>query len=130
MSDRTLAAGVTSADSPITIELLASNSALLFAWKGTLLSGQNLKRGALMGRITASGKYTLSASAAADGSQVPAGVLVHDSDATGGDIETLVYVRGDFNLAAMTFGAGHTSLSVRDACRDAGIYLHKPYGVS
>ena len=130
MSDKTLAAGVTSADSPVEIELLASNSALLWGWKGTLLSGQNLKRGALLGRITVVGKYTLSASAAGDGSQVPVGVLVHDTDASAGDVETLVYVRGDFNQAAMTFGAGHTPDSVRDVLRDANIFLHKPYGVA
>lgn len=130
MPDKTLAAGVSSADSPIAVELIANNSGLLFARKGTLLSGQNLLRGALLGRITASGKYVLSLSASSDGSQVPTAVLVHDTDATAGDVETLVYQRGDFNQAAMTFGTGHTPTSVADALRDAGIFLHKPYGVA
>ncbi|CAN5858180.1 hypothetical protein BH11PSE13_BH11PSE13_12220 [soil metagenome] len=130
MTDTTLAAGVASADSPISVELIANNSSLLFGQKAILLSGQNLKRGALVGRITASGKYVLSLSASSDGSQVPLAVLVHDTDATAGDTETLVYQRGDFNQAAMTFGTGQTPDSVRDALRDAGIFLHKPYGVA
>lgn len=130
MPDTTLAAGVTSATSPNEVELIANNSGLLWPAKGTLASGQNLKRGALVGRITTGGKYVLSLAAASDGSQAPAGVLVHDTDATAGDVEALVYQRGDFNQAAMTFGTGHTPASVRDALRDAGIFIHKPYGVA
>ena len=40
--------------------------------KITVLSGQNLTRGAVLGKITASGKYILSLSAAVDGSPVAA----------------------------------------------------------
>lgn len=130
MPDTTLAAGITSASSPNPVELIANNSGLLFPRKGTLLSGQNLLRGALVGKVTATGKYVLSLAASSDGSQAPIGVLVHDTDASAGDVEALVYDRGDFNQAAMTFGAGHTAASVRDALRDAGIFIHKPYGVA
>ena len=130
MPDKTLAAGAIPANSTPEIELLASNAALLFGWKGTLASGQNLKRGALVGRITGGGKYTLSLSASSDGSEVPVGVLCHDTDASAADAETIVYVRGDFNQAAMTFGTGHTPASVSDVLRSAGILLHKPYGVA
>lgn len=130
MVDTTLAAGVTSADSPVYVELIANNSGLLWPVKGTLVSGQNLKRGALVGKITTGGKYTLSLSASSDGSQAPAGVLVHDTDATAGDVEALVYLRGDFNQAAVIFGTGHTPASVAVALRDLGIFIHKPYGVA
>lgn len=130
MPDTTLAAGVSSANSPVSVELIANNSGLLFPRKITLLAGQNLKRGALLGKVTASGKYVLSLAASSDGSQAPVEVLVHDTDATAGDVETLAYDRGDFNQAAMTFGTGHTPASVRDGLRALGIFIHKPYGVA
>ncbi len=132
MTDLTLAAGVWSASSPNTVELIANNSSLLAPAKGTLLAGQNLPRGALLGRITATGsstgKYVLSVAAASDGSQVPSAVLVHDTDATAGDVDALVYQRGDFNSAAMTFGTGHTPPTAQPLLR--GIYIHKTYGVA
>lgn len=54
--------------------------------KGIIISGQNVRIGAVLGRITASGKWTLSAPGASDGSQTPAGILVHeDVDASAGD---------------------------------------------
>ena len=60
----------------------------------TLLSGQNLARGAVLGKITASGKYILSLSGAADGSQTPDAVLAEATDASGGDVATPAYFRG------------------------------------
>lgn len=100
------------------------NGAIPIATRGgTLISGQNLSRGALLGIITASGKYTLSLSAAGDGSQTPVAILAEDKDASGGDEETLVYEKGQFNESAMTFGTGHTADSVRDGLRDKGIFM-------
>lgn len=89
-----------------------------------LITGQNLKRGSVVGRITASGKATLSLSAAGDGSQVPYGILLDDYDATAGDVGGCgVMVKGEFNDNAIILGTGHTILSVHDALRDGGIYL-------
>jgi len=91
---------------------------------GTLLAGQALPRGALLGRITASGKLNLSTAAATDGSQVPYGILYDAYDATAGDLVGVgVYIKGEFNPNAMTFGAGQTVASVKDTLRDAGIYI-------
>ncbi len=92
----------------------------------TIASGQNLTRGALLGKITASGKYVLSLAAAADGSQTPVAILAEDVDATGGDKSGIVYVSGDFNENAITYGTGHTADSVRAGLRDLNIYIHKP----
>ena len=127
MADKSLAAGVTTANAPIEDELVANNHHLLFPEKATLVAGQNLQRGALLGRITASGKLTLSTSAAGDGSQTPVGILVHDRNATA-DAEVLIYVRGDFNQDRVIYGAGHTPDSVRAGLADRGIFLHKRYG--
>lgn len=92
----------------------------------TIASGQNLTRGALLGKITASGKYVLSLAAAADGSEVPSAILAEDVDASAGDKQGIVYVSGDFNENAITYGTGHTADSVRAGLRDLNIYLHKP----
>lgn len=117
----TTASFTTSAYSPD--KLIAGNAHLLVSRSVTLISGQNLTRGALLGKITASGKYTLSASAAGDGSQTPTAILVEACDASGGDKTCLVFERGDFNQNAMTFGTGHTADSVRDGLRGKGITL-------
>ena len=52
----------------------------------TLLSGQNLERGALLGKITASGasqgKLKQCDSSAVEGSQTPYAILMEDTDAS------------------------------------------------
>ena len=103
--------------------LIAGNAELLLDESITLISGQNLTRGSLLGKITASGKYTLSLSASGDGSQTPVAVLAHTTDASGGDAVTNAYVRGDFNQNAVTFGTGHTAASTKEALRALGIAL-------
>lgn len=103
--------------------LVGGNPSLLVGRNITLISGQNLARGALLGKITASGKYTLSLSAAADGSEVPDLILAEDADASGGDVVTLAYSRGDFDENAVTFGTAHTADSVRETLRSKGIVL-------
>lgn len=92
----------------------------------TLLTGQNLTRGAVLGRVTASGKYVLCDPAAADGSEVARGILVKDTDASGGDVTgTAMYTAGDFNENSLTIGGVGTADDIRDDLRDGGIYLHK-----
>ncbi|MGL6222783.1 MAG: head decoration protein [Steroidobacteraceae bacterium] len=94
--------------------------------KVTIVSGQNLVRGALLGQITTGGKYNLSLSAASDGSQTPRAILAEDIDASGGDKEAVVYISGDFNERAITYGTAHTAATVREGLRDQNIYLHAP----
>lgn len=60
----------------------------------TLISGQNLLAGAVLGQITASGKYTAVAPAASDGSQTAAGILLADTNATSADKPCVVGRRG------------------------------------
>lgn len=103
--------------------LVAGNHGLLVGRKVTIISGQNLVRGAVLGKITASGKYNLSLSAAADGSQTPDLILAEDCDATSGDQQAMAYARGDFNSAALTLGASHTVASITEGLRAKGITL-------
>ena len=60
----------------------------------TLLIGTNYPSGAVLGRITASGKYTLSAATGADGAQVAVAVLLYPVNATLADAVGIVLVRG------------------------------------
>lgn len=89
----------------------------------TILSGEVRDAGSVLGKITASGKYKLSASAAGDGSQTPALVLAQDIDASGGDKQALCYetCSGGVVSSALILGAGHTIASIRDTMRDIGL---------
>lgn len=110
-------------ESAVVDRLIASDSDLVTD-DGILITGQNLTRGALLGRITASGKLILSLSAAGDGSQVPVAVLAKDTNATAADVsETPIYVAGSFNHNAVTFGTAHTLASTKIALQALGIYL-------
>ncbi len=92
----------------------------------TILDGEVLDRGALLGRITASDKYVLSLSASVDGSEVPLAILIdNDVAPSGSDVEAGAYLTGEFNEGEITFGAGHTADSTRDALRELGIFLKK-----
>ena len=103
--------------------LIAGNAHLLVGRTVTIITGQNLTRGAVLGKITASGKYNLSLSAAVDGSQTPDLVLAEDCDATAADTQALAYERGDFNANALTLGTAHTVASIRDGLRAKGITI-------
>jgi hypothetical protein len=89
----------------------------------TILSGQNLNRGALLGKITASGKYILCDSAAVDGSEAPKVILAEDCDASAADKQAIVYLSGAFNQDSVVFGGADTSDTHRAALRDLNIYL-------
>lgn len=127
MPDTIHAAGLTSQGSYANDNLFAGEQPAQTR-KVTLVSGQNLVRGALLGRITTGGKYTLSLSGSSDGSQTPRAILAHDVDASGGDKDALVYEAGDFNESALTFGTAHTAASVRDGLRGLGIFMHANLG--
>ena len=85
----------------------------------TIIAGQVLKRGAVLGRIDASDKYTLSLSASADGSEVPATVLAIDVDATTGDVKARAYTSAEFDGSKLILGTGHTTETVEAAFRTA-----------
>ena len=108
--------------------LVAQNAHLLVAVPITLASGQNLLRGAVLGKITAGGNYTLSASAAVDGSQTPDLILAEDTNASGGAKATVAYARGDFDSNAVILGAGHTVASIKEGLRVKGIQLISTQG--
>lgn len=102
--------------------LIAGNAHLLVARKVTVKSGQNLVRGAVIGKDGAD-KYLLSLSAASDGSQTPDLIMAEACDATAADKQALAYERGDFNANALTLGTAHTVASIREGLRAKGITI-------
>jgi hypothetical protein len=82
----------------------------------TLLAGANYPVGAVLGRITASGKMKLSTATGSDGAQNAAAVLLYDVDATAADATGIVVLRGPaiVSKAALVFDA-----SVDDAAKTA-----------
>lgn len=76
----------------------------------TLKAGTNYPLGAVLGRITASGKYRLSPAAEVvgdEGAETAVAVLIQPMDATGGDKTGLVVARGPaiVSKAALVFDA-------------------------
>jgi len=86
----------------------------------TLLAGTNYPVGAVLGRITASGKMKLSTATGTDGAQNAAAVLLYDVDATAADATGIVVVRGPaiVSRAALVFDA-----SVDDAAKTAAKHV-------
>ncbi|MFQ5472677.1 MAG: head decoration protein [Dehalococcoidia bacterium] len=90
------------------------------------VGGAALTRGAVLGKVTADGKYGLSLSAAVDGSQVARAILAKDADPTGGDVTATIYEAGEFNEDQLNFGTGHTAATVREDLRAVSLFLKSP----
>ena len=89
----------------------------------TIASGSALTKGSILGRVTASGKFSLSASDASDGSETPDAILAEDVGASAEDKQAVVYFSGEFNETALTLGNGHTLESIRAGLRSKSIFL-------
>lgn len=91
-----------------------------------------LKVGTVLGKVTATGKYKVALSAAADGSQTPVAVLYADSNGLGNDLvvaaatdtNAIALVRGPAIVAdaGLTLGTGITA----DAAKTALQALNPP----
>lgn len=112
----------------LTPDRLVVNASQILTEKHTAVAA--IARGALVGLASSGaddGKVKLSLAAAEDGSEVPYGIIAEGTaDANG---EVLVYVRGDFSEAAVTFGTGHTAAALRASLRAKGIALIPSMGV-
>ena len=77
----------------------------------------------------ASGFYTIATTAAADGSQSPCAILADGVDTTAGVTTAPVYLTGEFNVAALTWGSGFASVPSQQtvaALRALSIFLRVP----
>ncbi len=89
----------------------------------TIVSGQTIVRGAVLGKITTGGKYTLSLTGSSDGSEKAYAIAAEDVDASGGDEAAAVYIKGEFNENSLTLGTGHTIDTAKTDLRDVGINI-------
>lgn len=82
----------------------------------TLLAGIAYPLGSVLGRITASGSYTLASDGGTDGAEIAAAVLLYSVDATLADTVGVVVIRGPaiISRASLTYDA-----SVDDAAKTA-----------
>jgi hypothetical protein len=109
-----------------TPDRLLAGSCCLITDQGTLVAGQNLKRGAALGKITASGKLTQLDSTANDGSQNFFAILSADCDASAADQTCSLYLSGEFNSNAVGFKGADTSTTFKTAARALHTYFKDP----
>jgi hypothetical protein len=69
------------------------------------------------------GAYKLASASAVDGSEVPVAILADYCDPTGGNVVGGIYVMGEFNVNALTFGPGINPAAAKAAMRPLGIFL-------
>lgn len=98
--------------------LIASNAPAPANDDGILITGQNRLRGAVLGRITASGKLTHCDNAAVDGSAVPVAILVEAIDATAADKTCQLYVAGCFHSDELEWHASFNTEAEKVAAFD------------
>lgn len=84
----------------------------------TLSSGQNVSRGTVLGRVTASGEIIVCDLAAADGSEQAIGIAVHDVDATAAAKSCPFYMSGSFRDSEMVWHASFTSAAKKNIAFD------------
>lgn len=83
----------------------------------------DLEKGTVLGKIAATGKYTIVNDAnTADEGDVASAILAEDIDAGSADKLAVIYLAGDFNSNALTFGGDDTLADHEDELRDKNIY--------
>lgn len=94
----------------------------------TVISGAGeLVSGTVLGKITASGKYTPVTAAAADGSEDAAGILIDPVDATSADVTALIIARDAIvSNQGLTYGADIDTTNERAAVHAALAALSPP----
>lgn len=117
--------GVTQ-DAFIPDQLIGGDMKIVTHGGRTITGGAYFKRGTVLGRVTASQKYTIATSAATDGSQTPVGILVDDVDTTAADAIGGIYAMGEFNINAVILGTGITPAAAQAALEAQNIYLKTP----
>ena len=79
--------------------------------------------GTVLGKITASGKYTKSVKTATDGSQNPVAILVDNVDASSVDQNGGLYLMGEFNQNRIVYDNTWTVADLKSALRPLAIFL-------
>ena len=91
----------------------------------TVASGQNLKRGAVVGMVTTSGLIKQLAPAAEDGTEVTIGIMMDDVNASTGNTKTVAIMRE----AIVAHNAVVWPASITAAQKKAATESLKNYGI-
>lgn len=76
--------------------------------------------GSVLGRVTATGKYVVSAAGASDGSQVPAAITIYGADASAADVRISAIVRdAEVNGHCLVYHADRDQPAEKAAAHDA-----------
>ena len=112
-----------STDNNVEDNLIADNQIDLQTEEITLLSGEVVTRGTVLGQVTASGKYRKAATGNGDGSETIKAVATRDKDASGGDVKMIAYFTGSFNKNAMDLSDFTVDEALKTTLRDQHIFL-------
>lgn len=108
--------------------LFAGNSIPVIT-RGIILAKNQgvIKRGTVVGIITASGLSVPVDKAKEDGSQIPFGITTDtiDTGIAETDIKSTAYVTGLFNSKALSFGPGNATTDHEGKLRELGIHLQE-----
>jgi len=104
--------------------LFADNKPDVITEEVVIASGVGeVKRGTLLGKITASGKCIPCDSTAADGSEKPYSITTDTVDATAADVTSTGYMSGSFQENNVIFSGADDADTHREALRSINIYL-------
>lgn len=81
----------------------------------TILSGENVVRGQVMGKQTSGGKFRGCNVGLSDGAEVAEAVLAEDVDASLADAPGIVYLTGEFNVRQMSVASAPTGSDTVEA---------------
>ncbi|QXI30508.1 head decoration protein [Pseudomonas vanderleydeniana] len=88
-----------------------------------IATGQQLKRGSVLGQVTASKEYVLSKTAAQDGSQTPSVILDQDVDTTDGARSAPVRLTGQVLGSQLVLGEGLSLAILKVALRPFSLFI-------
>ncbi|MGC4059945.1 MAG: head decoration protein [Aquabacterium sp.] len=89
----------------------------------TLEGTEALPRGAVLGVISATGRYRLATANADDGSSIPCAVLAIPANPTGGAVAAWAYFNGSFKAAALSFDSSYTLPLLIEAMHKARLLI-------
>ncbi len=115
--------GMTNLGSLTYDNLFAGNVSDVVTDVGTLATGQSVARGTALGKVTASEKLVVVDSSKSDGSQTIYAIAADAVNATAADQPVPIYLTGEFNQAALTFGGSDTFAKHKDTARSIGIFF-------
>ena len=107
-------------------QLIAGDKKIVTDNQAVITGAALLKRGTVMGQVTATGSYRQAVATATDGSQNPCAVLVDLTDSTAGDVSGGVYIEAEVNGNRLVFDPSYTIAAIKAAFRPIGLFVKFP----